>query len=98
MTNITASKQGTIRLPQEVLNTLGWQIALDTNVLAGFFIDDVDDKEAQRQQQIARKVLLPSENHYVSLTVVLEFVWASHCQTFYTFNNKFIKNQVGTPR
>lgn len=58
MTNITASKQGTIRLPQEVLNTLGWKIALDTNVLARFFIDDVDDKEAQKQQQIARKVLI----------------------------------------
>lgn len=50
-------------------------IALDTNVLARFFIDDINDEEAQKQQKIAKKVLLSNEQNYVSLTVILEFVW-----------------------
>lgn len=48
-------------------------IALDTNILARFFIEDSQDKEAIKQQQVAHQVLLNA--CYVPLTVVLEFFW-----------------------
>ncbi len=47
--------------------------ALDTNVLARFFIDDPDDKEAAKQRPAAIAAL--SERCFVSVTVVLELEW-----------------------
>ena len=47
--------------------------ALDTNVLVRFFIDDPDDREAERQRPAAIKAL--SERAFVPVTVLLEFEW-----------------------
>jgi predicted nucleic-acid-binding protein len=47
--------------------------ALDTNVLARFFVDDPDDEEAARQRPAAMAVL--AERAYVPVTVVLELEW-----------------------
>lgn len=47
--------------------------ALDTNVLARFFIDDSDDPQAARQRPAAIAAL--SERAFVSVTVLLEFEW-----------------------
>ena len=47
--------------------------ALDTNVLARFFIDDPDDAQAARQRPAA--IVAMSERAYVSATVLLEFEW-----------------------
>jgi predicted nucleic-acid-binding protein len=47
--------------------------ALDTNVLARFFIDDADDAEAARQRPAAIAAL--SGRAFVSATVLLEFEW-----------------------
>jgi predicted nucleic-acid-binding protein len=47
--------------------------ALDTNVLARFFIDDEDDIEAALQRPAAMKVL--SQRGFVPVTVLLEFEW-----------------------
>lgn len=47
--------------------------ALDTNVLARFFIDDPDDAQAVKQRPAAVAAL--SERAFVSVTVVLEFEW-----------------------
>ena len=47
--------------------------ALDTNVLARFFIDDADDAQAVRQRPAAVAAL--SERSFVSVTVLLEFEW-----------------------
>ena len=47
--------------------------ALDTNVLARFFVDDADDPEAARQRPAALSAL--SERAFVSVTVLLEFEW-----------------------
>jgi predicted nucleic-acid-binding protein len=44
--------------------------ALDTNVLARFFIDDDDDTQAAKQRPAAFAAL--SERSYVTVTVVLE--------------------------
>lgn len=47
--------------------------ALDTNVLARFFIDDADDLQAARQRPAAVAAL--SERAFVSVTVLLELEW-----------------------
>lgn len=47
--------------------------ALDTNVLARFFIDDADDPQAAKQRPAAMAAL--SERSFVSVTVLLEFEW-----------------------
>jgi predicted nucleic-acid-binding protein len=47
--------------------------ALDTNVLARFFVDDPDDEQATKQRPAAVAAL--SVRAFVSITVVLEFEW-----------------------
>lgn len=47
--------------------------ALDTNVLARFFVDDDDDPQAARERPAAVAAL--SERSYVSVTVLLELEW-----------------------
>jgi predicted nucleic-acid-binding protein len=47
--------------------------ALDTNVLARFFIDDADDPQAAKQRPAAVAAL--SERSFVSVTVLLELEW-----------------------
>ncbi len=47
--------------------------AVDTNVLARFFVNDPDDPEAAKQRPAA--VAAMSGRVFVSLTVVLEFEW-----------------------
>lgn len=46
------------------------------NVLARFFIDDADDREAARQRPAAIAAL--AERSLVSVTVLLELVWVMH--------------------
>ena len=47
--------------------------ALDTNVLARFFVDDADDAQAAKQRPAAVEAL--SERSFVSVTVLLELEW-----------------------
>ncbi len=47
--------------------------ALDTNVLARFFIDDPDDARAASQRPAAVAAL--SERSFVSVTLLLELEW-----------------------
>ena len=47
--------------------------ALDTNVLARFFIDDADDPQASRQRPAATAAM--AGRAFVSVTVVLELEW-----------------------
>lgn len=47
--------------------------ALDTNVLARFFVDDADDAQTTRQRPAAVAAL--SERSFVSVTVLLELEW-----------------------
>ena len=47
--------------------------ALDTNVLARFFVDDPDDSQAKAQRPAAVTAL--SARGFVSVTVLLEFEW-----------------------
>lgn len=50
-------------------------IALDTNILARFYVDDATDPESAKQRPIARRVLTESRQVFVPLTVVLELEW-----------------------
>jgi len=47
--------------------------ALDTNVLARFFVEDADDVQATRQRPAAVAAL--SQRSFVSVTVLLELEW-----------------------
>ena len=60
--------------------------ALDTNVLARFFIDDPDDPQAARQRPAALAAL--AQRSFVSATVVLEFEWVM--RGFYELSPKDI--------
>ncbi len=59
-------------------------IALDTNVLARFYVDDPFDPEAAKQQVIAKRLLSSSHELFVPLTVVLELEWI--LRAFYNFD------------
>ena len=60
--------------------------ALDTNVLARFFIDDADDAQAARQRPAAVAAL--SNRAFVSVTVLLEF--ESVMRGFYTLPRRAV--------
>jgi predicted nucleic-acid-binding protein len=47
--------------------------ALDTNVLARFFVDDADGAQAARQRPAANAAL--AQRSYVSVTALLELEW-----------------------
>ena len=50
--------------------------ALDTNVLARFFVDDADDVQAAKQRPAAIAAL--AGRSFVSVTVLLELEWVLH--------------------
>ena len=56
--------------------------AVDTNILARFFIDDPDDEQAAQQRPIATAIL--SQPVYIPITVILEFEWVM--RGFYKLN------------
>ena len=58
-------------------------IALDTNLLARFYVEDPNDPEAAKQRPIARRILTDSPHLFVPLTVVLELEWVM--RAFYGF-------------
>jgi predicted nucleic-acid-binding protein len=58
-------------------------IALDTNVLARFYVDDPSDPESAKQRLIARRLLTEPEQVFVPLTVILELEWV--LRAFYGF-------------
>jgi predicted nucleic-acid-binding protein len=61
--------------------------AVDTNVLARFFVNDTDDAESVKQQPAAINIM--SGKVFVSASVVLEFEWV--LRGFYEFPRKEIQ-------
>ena len=61
--------------------------AVDTNVLARFFINDEDDREAARQRPAAIAAL--SDAVFVPISVILEFEWVM--RGFYELPRKDIQ-------
>lgn len=74
-------------------------IALDTNVLARFYVDDPKDPEAAKQRPIARRLLTESAEVFVPLTVVLELEWV--LRAFYGFGAddfvRVVRHLLGLP-
>ncbi|OGB33963.1 MAG: nucleotide-binding protein [Burkholderiales bacterium RIFCSPLOWO2_12_FULL_61_40] len=58
-------------------------IALDTNILARFYVDDPADPEAEKQRPIAHRLLTETKQVFVPITVVLELEWV--LRAFYGF-------------
>ncbi|WP_296900337.1 hypothetical protein [Thiohalocapsa sp.] len=58
-------------------------IALDTNILARFYVDDPNDPDAAKQRPIARAIMTNNPSLFVPLTVVLELGWV--LRAFYRF-------------
>lgn len=58
-------------------------IALDTNILARFYVDDPADPEAAIQRPIAHRLLTEPKQVFVPITVVLELEWV--LRAFYGF-------------
>jgi predicted nucleic-acid-binding protein len=59
-------------------------IALDTNILARFYVDDPGDPEAVKQRPVAYQVIASSPSLFVPLTVTLELEWV--LRAFYCFD------------
>lgn len=74
-------------------------IALDTNILARFYVDDPADPEAAKQRPIARRILSESPQVFVPLTVILELEWV--LRAFYGFAAedfvRVVKHLLGLP-
>lgn len=74
-------------------------IALDTNILARFYVDDSKDPEAAKQRPVARRLLTESAQVFVPLTVVLELEWV--LRAFYGFGaedfTRVVRHLLGLP-
>ncbi|MBI3526017.1 MAG: type II toxin-antitoxin system VapC family toxin [Betaproteobacteria bacterium] len=74
-------------------------IALDTNILARFYVADPADPEAARQRKIAYRLLSESPRVFVPLTVILELEWV--LRAFYGFVAedfvRVVKHLLGLP-
>lgn len=74
-------------------------IALDTNLLARFYVEDPNDPEAANQRPIARQILAGSPRLFVPLTVVLELEWV--LRAFYGFRAadfiRVVEHLLGLP-
>jgi predicted nucleic-acid-binding protein len=74
-------------------------IALDTNLLARFYVEDPNDPEAAKQRPIARRILTDSPHLFVPLTVVLELEWV--LRAFYGFGAaefiRVVEHLLGLP-
>jgi len=74
-------------------------IALDTNILARFYVDDQADPEAAMQRPIAHRLLTESSQIFVPLTVILELEWV--LRAFYGFAAedfvRVIRHLLGLP-
>lgn len=60
--------------------------ALDTNVIARFYVDDPSDPEAASQRPLARKVFEETGALFVPVTVILELEWV--LRAFYGFEGE----------
>ncbi|QUS59950.1 type II toxin-antitoxin system VapC family toxin [Synechocystis sp. PCC 7339] len=61
-------------------------IGVDTNILAGFYVNDPNDPEAEEQRIFAYKIFTESTSLFVPITVVLELEWV--LRAFYDFQRE----------
>lgn len=75
------------------------KIAVDTNILARYYVEDTTDPEARRQRPVAARLLREAEHVHVPLTVVLELSWV--LRSFYGFEAepcaRALEHLIGLP-
>lgn len=75
-------------------------IAIDTNILARFYVNDPTDPEADRQGILAKKLITQSPQIFVPLTVILELEWV--LRAFYGFTPadfvRVVQHLLGLPQ
>jgi predicted nucleic-acid-binding protein len=75
-------------------------IAIDTNILARFYVDDPNDPESAIQRPLAKQILAESSSVFVPLTVILELEWV--LRAFYRFSRedfaRVINHLLGLPQ
>ena len=74
-------------------------IAVDTNILARYYVDDPNDPEAAQQRVLAERLLRESPSVHVPVTVILEFAWV--LRAFYSFTTddcaRAMEHLIGLP-
>lgn len=74
-------------------------IALDTNILARFYVHDPGDPEAAKQRPVAYEVITKSPSLFVPLPVTLELEWV--LRAFYRFDaaqvTQVVEHLLGLP-
>ncbi len=74
-------------------------IALDTNILARFYVDDPGDMEAAKQRPAAYRLLTDSPRLFVPMSVILELEWV--LRAFYRFDAadfvRVVRHLLGLP-
>lgn len=74
-------------------------IAVDTNILARYYVDDPADPESAHQRPVAARLMRDSASIFVPATVVLELVWL--LRAFYDFSvgqcAEVVEHLVGLP-
>jgi predicted nucleic-acid-binding protein len=74
-------------------------IAVDTNILARFYVDDPSDPEAVTQRPIARRLISESPSLFVPQSLILELEWV--LRAFYGFGGSdfeaVVTHLVGLP-
>lgn len=68
-------------------------IAVDTNILARFYVDDPTDPEAEAQRPVALRVLSGEPAVFVPVTVLLELEWV--LRAFYRFGTDAFIDVIG---
>jgi predicted nucleic-acid-binding protein len=68
-------------------------IALDTNVLARFYVEDPGDPEAAKQRPVAYEILTSHPSIFVPITVTLELEWV--LRAFYRFETEAVTRVFG---
>jgi len=74
-------------------------IAVDTNILARYYVDDPADPEAVHQRPLAERLMRESSSVHVPVTVILEFAWV--LRAFYAFSTedcaRAMEHLIGLP-
>ena len=67
-------------------------IAVDTNILARYYVDDPTDPESKKQRLIAGRLMRDSLAIFVPVTVVIELVWI--LKSLYSFETEDAANVI----
>jgi predicted nucleic-acid-binding protein len=65
-------------------------IGLDTNILARYYVEDAEDRQAVKQRTAARRLIESGKPLFIAKTVLLEFEWV--LRGYYQYERAGIAN------